>query len=866
MQASPSESSAAETKNILVLHSYHQGLVWTDKIMEGIYSVFNKYDPRYEIHVEYMDTKRYYDGIEGIYLTRLRDVYKGKHAVLKPDIIIASDDYAFQFLLMYGDQLFPGTPVVFCGVNDFVDAMLAGRKHITGVTEFLDIKANIENVLNLHPDTEQIAIITDTTVPGIINRSLLEQLAATYKDRVEFVFIDRDNTGLTLQELLEKLRQLPEKSIVYYSDFLRSRDEYIVQETAVPQISAVSRSPIYTHYDEILGLGIVGGDLTSGYSHGRKAAQMAADILRGTPVSSLPVYKESINTFMFDHKQLTRFGIDEHALPEGSEIINRPSSFYSQYKRLVWTVLGVFSVLVISLITISLNVVKRKKAEEKLQIAHDELEQKVEERTRSLNKANLDLHAEVEERRLAENALAKAKMTAEEEKAKMDAIIASIGEGISIQDPDFRVMYQNQHHIDMVGYHVGEFCYSGYQKKDRVCENCHLALSFQDGKIHRKEQKRTTDQGTFYFEIISSPIIDPSGSVIAGIEAVRDITEQKNAEKKLRDSENRFRAAFENAAVGASMVDLEGKFIKVNRRLCEMLGYAEHELLSRTFSDVTYPEDIPIGLKALKEMIAGNSGYHSFEKRYIHKDGHIIYLIISPSLIRDLDGRPMHFLGLFQDITRRKEMETQIISSLQEKEVLLKEIHHRVKNNMTVVHSMLELQSHYIHDERDREMFRQSMNRIKSMAIIHEKLYQSKDLARIHFSSYLKQMIEDMFTSYGLTKDRISLKIDVNDIYLGIDSAIPCGLIINELVSNSLKYAFPDIQKGEVIVSLSTGGSDEYELVVSDNGIGLPDGLDAGSAQTLGMTLVKALVKQLQGTIETKRGKGTEFRITFSKR
>ncbi|MEW6602000.1 MAG: ABC transporter substrate binding protein, partial [Nitrospirota bacterium] len=444
-------SSAAEAKYILVLHSYHQGLVWTDKIMEGIYSVFNKYDPQYDVHVEYMDTKRYYDGIKGVYLTKLRDTYAEKYSVLKPDIIIASDDYAFQFLLMYGEQLFPGTPIVFCGVNDFEDEMLAGHENITGVTEFLDIKANIDTILNMHPHTDRLSIITDTTVPGISNRLVLEELSDKYKDRVRFVFLDKDSRGLTLQELLDQLRGLPENSMVYYSDFLRNRDEYIVQETAVPQISAAANRPIYTHYDEILGLGVVGGKLINGYSHGMKAAQMAADILQGTPVSSMPVYKKSINTPMFDYIQLKRFNIKESALPEGSVVINKPLSLYREHKQLYWAVLAVFSFLLISLITISANVIKRKKAEEKLRAAYDELEQKVEERTQSLNKANLDLHAEVEERRQAEKALENARMTAEEEKSKMDAIIASIGEGISIQDTSFRVLYQNQLHIDMVG-------------------------------------------------------------------------------------------------------------------------------------------------------------------------------------------------------------------------------------------------------------------------------------------------------------------------------------------------------------------------------------------------------------------------------
>jgi len=400
-------SDAAETKKILVLHSYHQGLVWTDDIMEGIYSVFNKYSADTEIYVEYMDTKRYFDGLKGKYLTGLRNMYKDKYGGMKFDMIISSDDNAFQFLLLYHDELFPGTPIVFCGVNNFEDAMLSGHDYVTGVIELLDIKASIDIALKLHPEAKEIAIITDTSESGNANRKIIEQLADEYKGKAEFVFIDKDNTGLTLQELLERLRLLKKGSVIFYSDFLRNRGEYIIQETAVPQISSTCKRPIYTHYDEILGLGVVGGKLIDGKSHGRKAAQMALQILQGTPVSRLPVYKESTNLYMFDYQQLTRFGIDENALPKGSVVINRPFTFYSQYKQLVWTVSGVFSFLVISLIAISVNVVKRKKAEEELKNAYDTLEHKVEERTIALSKANLALHSEITERRLAEEALKK---------------------------------------------------------------------------------------------------------------------------------------------------------------------------------------------------------------------------------------------------------------------------------------------------------------------------------------------------------------------------------------------------------------------------------------------------------------------------
>lgn len=217
------------------------------------------------------------------------------------------------------------------------------------------------------------------------------------------------------------------------------------------------------------------------------------------------------------------------------------------------------------------------------------------------------------------------------------------------------------------------------------------------------------------------------------------------------------------------------------------------------------------------------------------------------------------------DITERRKAEELVKASLKEKEVLLQEIHHRAKNNMTVITSLLQLQSGHIEDENYKEIFKNSINRIKSMALIHEKLYKSKDLANVDFNDYLKDMINSMFMSYGLSSHKVALKTDIDDVALGVDIAIPCGLIINELVSNSLKYAFPEDRDAEMEISMHRNDKAEFELTVSDNGIGMPEDVDFRKTDSLGLTLVNALVKQLQGGIEVYKEKGTKFIITFKR-
>ena len=203
-------------------------------------------------------------------------------------------------------------------------------------------------------------------------------------------------------------------------------------------------------------------------------------------------------------------------------------------------------------------------------------------------------------------------------------------------------------------------------------------------------------------------------------------------------------------------------------------------------------------------------------------------------------------------------------ASLKEKEVLLREIHHRVKNNMQVISSLIRLQSRNVKDEQQIEMLKESQNRIKAMALIHEKLYRSKDLANIDFNDYINNLVNDLFLSYKVSTGKVALKMNIEAVSFGIDTAIPCGLIVNELVSNSLKYAFPEGKDGEIKISLRTLEEGDIELIVSDNGVSIPKDLDFRNTESLGLRLITNLAeKQLQGKVELNRNEGTKFQIIF---
>jgi two-component sensor histidine kinase len=217
------------------------------------------------------------------------------------------------------------------------------------------------------------------------------------------------------------------------------------------------------------------------------------------------------------------------------------------------------------------------------------------------------------------------------------------------------------------------------------------------------------------------------------------------------------------------------------------------------------------------------------------------------------------------ELAERKRAEEQLKVSLKEKEALLKEIHHRVKNNLQVVSSVLRLQSDYIKDERVLALFSDSQNRIRSMALIHEKLYQSKDLLRIDFGEYIRDLTSNLLRSYAASSQAVTLRISADDIWLNIDTAIPCGLIINELISNSLKHAFPiGREDNEIHIIIRSTDDNKYALTVSDNGIGLPVNLDFRNTASFGLELVGIFTEQIEGAIELDRSNGAKFTITFT--
>jgi diguanylate cyclase (GGDEF)-like protein len=369
-------------KRVLVLHSYHQGLEWSDNITRGIRSIFSPYQKLYEIHYEYLDTKR---NTGQAYMAQMVDFISAKNRYIQYEVVIVSDNTALK-LLNEGKIHFLGDPqVVFCGINNYQKNLTNGLDNVTGVVENTDHQATIDLMQKLHPERNQIVVIIDRTPTGEAIMKEFKEVEDNYKGKLEFVFL-RD---FLLEEIQEKLEKLEENSLIYLATFNRDRNNNFISYTeGIEMISRSASVPIYGSWDFYLGKGIVGGRITSGYRQGQEAGRLALIILQGRQANNLNVITDSPNQYMFDYKYIKQHGIDRSALPNGSQIINAPPSAYERYRALL---IGITLVSICSAFFISWKYRKQKISLIREHALAMQLEIKVKERTQELEKANKEL-------------------------------------------------------------------------------------------------------------------------------------------------------------------------------------------------------------------------------------------------------------------------------------------------------------------------------------------------------------------------------------------------------------------------------------------------------------------------------------------
>ncbi len=359
----------------------------------------------------------------------------------------------------------------------------------------------------------------------------------------------------------------------------------------------------------------------------------------------------------------------------------------------------------------------------------------------------------------------------------------------------------------------------------------------------------------FWFEGRISPMIEDKVLLV-----VRDITVSKLSLRKLVESEEKYRNLVESIAEGLVIVDENENFLFSNKAALDIYGYNEDEILKMNVKDLVSAKSFKTIQKETAHRMNGKSSKYEITIIRKNKVKRLTSITASPLF---KDGKFIGSFELFFDITDIRKAEEELRASLREKEVMLQEIYHRVKNNMQIISSMLNLQSAHVTDETSLNLFRNCQNRVRSMSLVHEKLYRSKDLSRIKFDDYINSLMRNLFISYGVSEKRIRYSVEAKGIFLKINTAIPCGLIINELISNSLKYAFPDDKKGQIIIKLSKDKKDKFTLFIKNDGIDFPENIDLENASSFGLQLVNILKQQLHAEIEIDRKGGTTFKFLF---
>ena len=532
----PVPAAALEKKNVLILNSYHQGFKWTDDISRGMLAALEPVRSGSRMYPEYLDTK-WEHGTP--YFTELARFLRIKYAKIPIDLILCADNDALDFLLVYRDEVFGKIPVVFCGANYFKSGDLKGRSFYTGVSENAELKDSLDVALTLHPGTKQIFVINDYGTPGRKVLAELKNLLPLYQNKVVFTFENSSD----LEEVAANVAKLPPDSLIFYTFFYGNPDaKFHENSESISLISEHARVPVYGAWDFNLGYGMVGGKLTSGYDQGLAAGKIGLRILRGERIETIPIVFDNPSRYMFDYRQLKRFGIDRGLLPEGSTVINEPEVFSQVRKSTIWAAFLGIGGLGLLVFVLLFTIRSRRHVEESLRQAHSELERKVEERThdlsllnerlsdlnRQLTEANEKLGSDIEQRQQTELELRKSQSI-------LNKIFEANPDHLVVIDRNLRIIHSNwlggYEYVPEEIRHLNPYCYEAYNAgQDKPCEACAALEVFKTGKPVFTEMYNAR---IGYLEIRAVPIVDENGTVLMVAEHIRDMTEKKKMAEEI---------------------------------------------------------------------------------------------------------------------------------------------------------------------------------------------------------------------------------------------------------------------------------------------------------------------------------------------
>lgn len=492
----------------------------------------------------------------------------------------------------------------------------------------------------------------------------------------------------------------------------------------------------------------------------------------------------------------------------------------------------------------------RQRDEARLRKVYQGIEQQVEERTADLARANklLDaLHAEA------------VSQLAAIVKSSDDAIIGMTLTGIIRNWNAGAERLYGYSAQDVTGRSLSLLC-----PPDRMDEVPRILERIAHGEhVRHFETIRKRKNGKrIDVSLTISPVKDAEGNIIAASKIARDVTERKRIEAALRESEARFHMMADTAPVMVWMAGPDGRCTFVNKRWLEFTGRPLDDEIRDDWVTGLHPTDIERCQETYEGSFKAEQPF-SMEYRMRRHDGKYRWVLDTGIPFFEPGGRFGGYIGTCVDMTERKDMEDELRKALKEKEGLLREVHHRVKNNLQVISSLLNLQAGSIKDPQIAQLFRECQVRVTSIALLHDALHRSADLSRIAMGEYMRTLVSHLFRSYGVNSDRIRVNLQLDEVEFDIDTGLTCGLILDELVSNCLKHAFNDSRQGVITVTLQAHADETYSLRVGDDGVGLPKDGILNNPDSFGLELVGLMAEKLDGAITLQSGQGTEWQVRF---
>ncbi len=833
--------------NMLYLNSYENGYQWSDTILEGIKSVTNSSGMNIDLHIEYMDTKIRYDRMVKNYLFA---IYAHRYRNVKFDIIIVSDNNGFDFYRQFQDELFPGVPTIFCGVNDFSPQWIKGMPQVTGVVESFDIKENLELAQKFHPERKRFVVVENNSTTSKLIKSQILKAFEKMATSPKYEFLE----AVRMDQLTRDAKAMADDSVFYVIPFYM--DDQQGRYTATEIVNALwqsTKAPLYSNWKFMVGAGVVGGKMIDGFEHGAAAARMAMDVLGGQAPADIPIVKPNDELLIFDSKIMDKFNIDSDDLPAGSTIINRSAYFFEVDRQVFWLMVIGAVLVTITLVFLVFNISQRKAAESKLKDQVAFLRQ-------LMNTVPIPIYFRDESGKFT-------------------------GVNLSFQK------WFNMDRKQILGINADELKNTGLgQLVDQVDGDL---LSHTGIRSYEKRIDLNDDE-TRVVICHKASYTNTKNKIVGIVGAIHDITNRKMTEKELRESRQMLQLVLDNIPQHVHWKDKELKYLGANRSFGNFHGLKDlTALVGNTDMDlITDKAAAALSIKTDREVIAQDKAAYHLRWTVQHSENNKVWLKVNRVPLHDQAGNVVGVLSTTEDITQNVQLQNKLVETTKMEAIgtLAGGIVHDFNNILTSIINSTELA---IEDVPAHTMAAEDLRRsLKAARRGGRMVKQILTFSRADKASFKPTQVSEVVReAVNLIEASLPRNIIIK-VHMAAETAI-CEADptqIHQVVLNLCTNAFQSIKDHGGILSIDLEQTEVDEklarnldiqpgpyllLSVADNGPGIaPDIQDKifdpfyttkrqGEGTGLGLAVVRGIVKGHKGAIRVSsiQNKHTEFEI-----